>query len=49
MNYNRTGKVLSLVLINTQDLLIEVERDKGSFSLCAICSLYILLLYMQYI
>ena len=32
MNYNRIGKFLSLVLMNTQDLLIEVERDKGSTS-----------------
>ena len=29
VNYNRIGKFLSLVLVNTQDLLIEVERDKG--------------------
>ena len=26
MNYNRIGKFLSLVLVNTQDLFIEVER-----------------------
>ena len=32
MNYNRIGKSLSFVLVSTQDLLIEVERDKGSIS-----------------
>ena len=33
MNYNRIGKFLSLVLMNTQDLSIDVERDtKGSTS-----------------
>ena len=29
MNYNRIGKFLSLVLEKTQDLLMEVEKDKG--------------------
>ena len=32
MSYNKIGKFLSFVLVNTQDLLIEVERDKGSTS-----------------
>ena len=32
VNYNRIGKFLSLVLEKTQDLLIEVEKDKGSTS-----------------
>ena len=32
MNYSRIGKFLSLVLMNIQDLLIEVEIDKGSTS-----------------
>ena len=32
VNYNRIGKFLSLVLEKTQDLLMEVEKDKGSTS-----------------
>ena len=32
VNYNRIGKLLSLVLEKTQDLLMEVEKDKGSTS-----------------
>ena len=32
VNYNRIGKFLSLVLEKTQDLLMEVEKDKGSAS-----------------
>ena len=35
MGYNRIGKFLSLVLEvleKTQDLLMEVEKDKGSTS-----------------
>ena len=31
-NYNRIGKFLSLVLEKTQDLLMEVDEDKGSTS-----------------
>ena len=31
-NYNRIGKFLSLVLEKTQDLLMEVDKDKGSTS-----------------
>ena len=32
INYNRIGKFLSFVLVNTKDLLTEVERDTGSTS-----------------
>ena len=32
MNYNKIGKFQSLVLVNTQDLLTEVERGTGSTS-----------------
>ena len=32
MSYNRIEEFLSFVLVNTQDLLIEVRRDKGSTS-----------------
>ena len=32
VNCNRIGKFLSLVLEKTQDLLMEVEKDKGSTS-----------------
>ena len=32
VNHNRIGKFLSLVLDKIQDLLMEVEKDKGSTS-----------------
>ena len=31
-NYNRIGKFLSLVLVKTQDLSMEVDKDKGPTS-----------------